>query len=169
LIDDNPIHDVVAKSIVEQWSEIGVKTELIKLSDGELPAVLADQEFDVFLIDVQPNGDPDLYDFWSQEAILSGQNFGRWNNRRASEALEVARKLTLPEERKPYYDAFLKHYNEDLPAVTLFQYIKTQGISEDVLDVDIGKVGSPRDRFASFSEWSLLQGEGASVCPEVDM
>jgi len=169
LIEDNPVHADVAKSVMDQWSGIGVKTELIKVSGSEFPAVLADQEFDVLLTDVQPNGDPDLYDFWSQEAILNGQNFGHWNNRRASEALEVARKLTLPEERKPYYESFLKQYNEDLPAVTLFQYINTQGISEDVLDLDIGKVSSPRDRFASFSEWSLLQRDVASVCLEDDL
>ncbi len=169
LIDDNPIHDAIAKSVMDQWSNIGVKTDLNKLSNVELPTVIKDQEFDVFLIDVQPNGDPDLYDFWSQEAIIDGQNYGGWNNRRASEALEIARKLTLPEERKPFYEAFLKQYNEDLPAVTLFQYIKTQGVSQDVLDVDIGKVNSPRDRFATFPEWSFMQREIGTTCPEVEM
>jgi ABC-type transport system substrate-binding protein len=142
---------------------------LIKLSDVDLPSVIKEQDFDVILLNVQPIGDPDLYDFWSQEAIISGQNYGGWNNRRASEALEVARKLTLPEERKPYYEAFLKQFNADLPAVTLFRYIKTQAVSEDVLGIDIGKVNSPRDRFATFSEWSLIAREVASACPDVDM
>ena len=43
-------------------------------------------------VEIAPPSDPDLYDFWSQEAMVRGQNFPGWNNRRAVSYTH----LTLP-------------------------------------------------------------------------
>jgi peptide/nickel transport system substrate-binding protein len=156
----------IAREIARQWGILGISVELIPVNPAELRTELMAREYDVALLDVAPLGDPDLYDFWSQEAIVRGQNFGGWNNRRASEALEAARNLPLPEERKRYYDAFLGYLDEDLPVLTLFQYVDTYGISETVHEVSIGLINIPRDRFKTFNEWFLLFKEVSVVCAE---
>jgi peptide/nickel transport system substrate-binding protein len=126
---------------------------------------LTQRQFDVALVDVEPPGDPDLYDFWSQEAIVAGQNFGAWDHRWASEALEAGRQLAAVEERQPYYDAFMRFYDEELPALTLFQHVYTYGISESVNDVEIGPIFSPRDRYETLSQWFLVYRDIAVDCP----
>jgi len=166
LSDNDPVHVRVTNQLAKQWSEIGVATEIESVTLDQLPIKLRERNFDIALIDITPLSDPDLYDFWSQEAIIRGQNYGGWNNRRASEALELGRKLPSVEERRPYYDAFLKYLDEDLPALTLLQYVDTYGIREDIQAVNIGLFKYPRDRYTNFNQWSFDSEEQSIVCPE---
>ena len=92
------------------------------------------------------------------------EDFGGWNNRRASEALESARQLSAPEERKPYYDIFLEIYDDDLPALTLFQHVSSYGISASVEQVEIGHFDSPRELYESFRNWFLFYREVPVAC-----
>ena len=112
-----------------------------------------------------PSSSPQV-GFWSQEAIVRGQNFGGWNNRRASEALENARRLTSRSEREPYYEAFQTYFDSDLPAVTLYQHVYTYGLSEAVQQAEVGRIDSPRDRYETLNRWFLEYQEVVSACPE---
>ncbi|GMQ78940.1 MAG: peptide-binding protein [Anaerolineae bacterium] len=165
LFADNDRMRTIAKDIAAQWADIGVNTILVPTPGGEFTDRLKEGKFDIALVEVEPTSDPDLYDFWSQEAIVRGQNFGGWNNRRASEALESARQLNSPADRKPYYEVFLNIFNEELPALTLFQYVRSYGISSTVEEVDIGQFNSPREIYESFAKWFFFYREVAVACP----
>ena len=165
LVSDEGAHQALANEIAKQWAEVGIQGELVVVPVSEMRAALTQRQFDVALVDVEPPGDPDLYDFWSQEAIVAGQNFGAWDHRWASEALEAGRQLAAVEERQPYYDAFMRFYDEELPALTLFQHVYTYGISESVNDVEIGPIFSPRDRYETLSQWFLVYRDIAVDCP----
>ncbi|MEM7333258.1 MAG: ABC transporter substrate-binding protein, partial [Chloroflexota bacterium] len=79
----------VVEQLALQMNDLGVGSTAMFVSTGtELRDLLRMGQFDLAIVDVLPTDDPDLYDFWSQEAIVRGQNYGGWNNRRASEALE---------------------------------------------------------------------------------
>lgn len=166
LIVDQPRFRAIAAALAEQWAGLGVGVELIAVGSGEFMTALQERAFDVAIVDVEPGYDPDLYDFWSQEAIVRGQNYGGWNNRRASEALENARRLTSQEERRPYYEAFLTYFDTDVPALTLYQHVYTYGLSEDVKQAEIGRIDSPRDRYKTLNQWFLSYREVASPCPD---
>ncbi len=168
LFADQDQYGALAGNIASQWAESGVNTILLAAPPEDLANRLRQGEFDIALVEVEPTGDPDLYDFWSQEAIVRGQNFGGWNNRRASEALELARQLNTPAERKPYYDVFLEIYDEDLPALTLFQHVSSYGINSSVEEVEIGRFDSPRDLYESFTDWFLFYRDAAVACPGDD-
>jgi peptide/nickel transport system substrate-binding protein len=165
LFADNDQLRAVAKDLAGQWADIGVNIILVPSSVEEFTDRLKEGEFDIALVEVEPTSDPDLYDFWSQEAIVRGQNFGGWNNRRASEALESARQLYSQADRKPYYEVFLNIFNEELPALTLFQHVRSYGISSAVEDVDIGYFNSPREVYESFAKWFFFYREVAVACP----
>jgi peptide/nickel transport system substrate-binding protein len=165
LFADNDQVRAVANDIASQWADIGVNTILVPTPVEEFTDRLKEGEFDIALVEVEPSRDPDLYDFWSQEAIVRGQNFGGWNNRRASEALESARQLNSPADRKPYYEIFLNIFDEELPALTLFQHVSSYGISSVVEEVDIGHFNSPREIYESFAKWFFFYREVAVACP----
>jgi peptide/nickel transport system substrate-binding protein len=166
LIGEDADHRALADVIAVQWANIGVQTEIEVVEAISLTAVLAQRTFDVAIIDVDPPGDPDLYDFWSQEAIIRGQNYGGWNNRRASEALEAARQLTTQDERTPYYEAFLRFFDADLPALTLYQPVVTYGLAEDIEGADVGRFTAPRERYDTLANWFVSFEEMAVPCPE---
>ena len=133
---------------------------------SEFAKALKSGDFEVAIVDIEPIGDPDLYDFWSQEAIIDGQNYGSWNNRLASESLEQARKLNSIEARESRYATFLRLFREDLPALTLFQHVRTYGISDAIEGVDVGRIDSIRERYESFAEGNMLYSEVATACPD---
>ncbi|MCP4358553.1 MAG: peptide ABC transporter substrate-binding protein [Chloroflexi bacterium] len=155
-----------AETIAAQWAEVGVQTHIsATTSIDDLRNGLEAGLFDVALVEVAPNADPDLYDFWSQEAIIRGQNYAGWNNRRASEALESARQVWGEAERRPYYDTFLRLFNTQLPALTLYRHVYTYGLSQEVEQAEIGKIQNPRDRYTTFADWLLLYRDVTISCP----
>lgn len=156
----------IAQVLAGQWGDIGVGIELTAVPQDDLIGALGEGEFDLAIVEIQPPGDPDLYDFWSQEAIVNGQNYGSWNNRRASEALESGRQLYTVDERLPFYTTFQEYFSEDLPALTLFQFVDTFALSETVQEAEVGLIEHPRERFDSLPEWFILFREVATACPE---
>lgn len=156
----------IAEELARQWETMGVGIELIVPSDLETyRQLLAAREFDIALTEVLAADDPDLYDFWSQEAIINGQNFAGWNNRRASEALEAGRQIFPINERAPFYENFIRQYDSDLPALTLFQHVDLYALDNDVQRAEIGRVWEPRDRFKTFASWFLNYRDLTISCP----
>lgn len=153
-------------AVVDQWATLGIDVQVNLYSSlNELQQTLTNGDFDAAVVDVVPSLDPDLYDFWSQEAIVRGQNYGGWNNRRASEALEAARQLWRVDERRPYYESFLRFYDAELPALTLYQHVTTYALSSEVNLAEIGLVERPRDRYQTFAQWFLLYKDVTVRCP----
>ncbi len=166
LLPDDEQHRAVGANLATQWREIGVSLQLEPQAPEAYAAALSAGNFDLALVDVAAQGDPDLYAFWSQEALVRGQNYGRWNNRRASEALEHARQLWNPAERQVYYDAFLSLFSRALPALTLYQQVYNYAVSETVNELEIGRIDHPRDRYETLASWFLLYRDVAVGCPE---
>lgn len=175
--DDRPlvlsliaIDSATNRALIEQMTQqlatagIGVNAQLVP-DVSQFREQLATRQFDLALVDVRPTYDPDLYDFWSQEAIIRGQNYAGWNNRRASEALESGRQTIAQAEREVYYDTFLRQFDTDLPALTLFQHIGTVSLSSSVQDAEIGRVDTPRDLFTDFASWFTRYRDVTVACP----
>lgn len=163
---DQPEHRAVAEEIVRQWAESGIDARLTLLPGiDEMRQTLAGRNYDVALVEIAPPSDPDLYDFWSQEATVRGQNFVDWNNRRASEALEAGRQLINQGDRAPFYEAFLRQFDADLPALTLYQHVSAYALHDTVQGAEIGRVWRPRDRYTSLASWFINYREVAVACP----
>ncbi|WP_420643894.1 peptide ABC transporter substrate-binding protein [Candidatus Leptofilum sp.] len=163
---DTAVYQQVAQEVAAQWAVLGVEVVVeTAVSITELRQKLAARDFDVALVDITPSIDPDLYDFWSQEAIIRGQNYGGWNNRRASEALEAGRQVWGIGARRPSYNTFLSIYADQVPAVTLYQHVYTYALSSEVNQAAIGPIYEPRDRYQTFANWFLLYRDVTISCP----
>lgn len=161
-----PDQQSIADDLASQWQAAGIDVAVEYTNDiAEFREALRNREFDIALTEILAPDDPDLYDFWSQEAIIRGQNYGGWNNRRASEALEAGRQLYPREERAPYYESFLRQFDSDLPALTLYQNVDVYALKKEVQQAEIGRVWSPRDRFQSFANWFLNYRDVPVSCP----
>ena len=163
---NEPEQRAVAEEVVRQWAALGIDAQLTLAADlAELQQLLGSRSFDAALLEIAPSADPDLYDFWSQEAIVRGQNYAAWNNRRASEALEAARQTLPQNERTVYYEAFLRQFDADLPALALYRHVTSYVLSDTVQQAEIGRLDEPRDRFATLPAWFLNFREISVSCP----
>ncbi len=162
---NTPTYRALAEAMRDQWAAVGVGVTLEPTATlATLHAALSERDFDMALVEVRPSGDPDLYDFWSQEAIIHGQNYAAWNNRRASEELENARQTWPQAERKPFYDNFLRYFDDSLPALTLYQHVSTYALSTAVYNAEIGRIDQSRDRYETLADWFLGYQEVSVLC-----
>jgi peptide/nickel transport system substrate-binding protein len=116
---------------------------------------LRSRDFQAVLAEMLLSGDPDPYPFWHQTQIKEGQNYGGWDNREASEALEQARSATDRGQRKDYYVQFQRIFAEETPALIIAYPIYTYGVDKSVRDVQIGPMVSPADRFLNIADWYI--------------
>lgn len=167
LVFDTATNRAIAKEIDAQLKTVGVAPLMSLFSDWrDFRGALAGGDFDLALVHIEPPGDPDLYDFWSQEAIIRGQNYAGWNRRRASEALEDGRQVWEIEERRPHYSAFLRYYDEDMPELALFQHVYTYAVKDSIEGLTVGRIDDTRDRYQSLASWILAYQELFVLCPE---
>lgn len=164
---DTPANRALSETIGQQWAAAGINSQITLVASlADLRQRLDEGAFDVALVTFIPPGDPDLYDFWSQEAIIKGSNFAGWNSRKASESLELGRQTWPVAERRPFYDTFQRFYNQSLPALTLYQHVYTYALSPAVNEAEIGLITTPRDRYKTWTHWFLLYRDVAVLCPE---
>lgn len=161
----DPALVAVGEALADQWAAVGVGIELVVVTPEDYRNFLNLRQFDLVLALINPGHDPDLYDFWSQEASVDGQNYAGWNSRSASEALEAGRQTWDMTERARDYQVFLRYFHDDVPALTLFQPVTTFGLSEAIQGADVGRIDRPRDRYASLPAWTVLFRQVAVPCP----
>ena len=154
LTSDDPVFARLGRSIAEQWSRQGIAVEVETVGAG-LSDRLRGRDFQAVLVELLLSGDPDPYPLWHQTQIEGGQNYGGWDNREASEALEQARSITDRGQRRDYYIQFQRIFMEDMPALIISYPTYTYGVDQSVHNVQIGPMVSPSDRFRSIADWYI--------------
>ena len=100
------VMEKIGAELDQQWSDLGAIVEVELLPETQYPVAIEQRAFDATIKVIRLANDPDVYHFFSQEAIVRGENISRWNHRPSSEALEAGRQVWEFELRKPYYTAF---------------------------------------------------------------
>jgi peptide/nickel transport system substrate-binding protein len=151
-------HAALAQMIQVFWASIGVFVNVVPVeSDSLLRDYLEPRTYDAALIDLTISGspDPDPYPFWHQAMITGGQNYAKWDDRRASEYLERARITPDVYERTRLYRNFQVHFGRELPALPLFYPMYSYAVDNEVLGIQLGPIYDRSDRFATVLDWFL--------------
>lgn len=157
LTTDAPDQVALGRLITQQWREIGVGVETQTTSFAGLAAdYLSTHNFDAALVTWELSGDPDPYPLWHSTEIESGQNYARWNNRDADEAIEAARRTNDQTQRIELYRQFQVVFTDEAPALLLYHPVYTFGVESKVRGVTIGKLNRAADRFRTVSEWYIV-------------
>ena len=154
LTGEDPIFNGLGQAMAEEWAKHGISVQVEPMGAG-LSDRLQTRDFQAVLVELLLSGDPDPYPLWHQTQINGGQNYGGWDNREASEALEQARYLTDRGERKSYYDHFQRVFVEETPALIIAYPTYTYAIDKSVHNVQIGPMVNPSERFRSFPDWYI--------------
>jgi len=169
---DDPAHQAVIESIQSDWARVGVEVVPVPASYDELvDKYLEPRAYQAALValNLARSPDPDPYPFWSQAQITSGQNYAQWNDRRASEYLELARITTDIEERAKAYRNFQVRFIQEMPALPLFYPVYSYAVDNQVQGVRVGSLFDPSDRFANVTSWFLVtsRAQAAETSPTV--
>lgn len=122
---DTPEYRQVAKELRKQWKAVGVNASVQLLSSADYNMALAGHEYDATLYGISIGDDPDVYAFWhsSQADVRSNTrlNLSEWKNATADSALEAGRTRFEPALRAIKYAPFLQAWQQDAPALGLYQ------------------------------------------------
>lgn len=162
---DDALHTQIAQSIQANWAEIGVRVDLVPVPYEELIVDhLETRTYEAALVDLNlaHSPDPDPYPFWHQAEAVGGQNYTKWDDRRASEYLERARVEIDQTHRARLYRNFQTHFMRELPGLPLFFPVYNYAVSVQVRGVSVGPIFQSSDRFATVNEWFLVASSQAA-------
>jgi peptide/nickel transport system substrate-binding protein len=155
---DDPAFVALANGIASAWKSIGLEVAVDPVDAGTLHARLEAGEFDMALVELsfEPNADPDPYAFWHQGQYGSGQNYGAMDDRRISEALEMARRDPNGVNRATHYRHFQELFAERVPALVLYYPLYIYAADAQLQGIQLGFLSSPSDRFRNIQDWAFV-------------
>ncbi len=156
-------YEIIANKLAEIWKnqlQIDVEVKMVDTGDVSqdvLQTVLKPRNFDVLVYELGMGGDPDPYGFWHSSRMTGdGLNFANYNNPIANDALSSGRSKLLEKQRTARYDKFTEIWQEDAPALPLYQpkidYIHLR--SSRALNSNVILVNAT-DRYADILYWAV--------------
>jgi peptide/nickel transport system substrate-binding protein len=151
-----------AEFLQKQWAKIGVKVvPQYSGQDDIQTSVISNHDYDALLYAINIGVDPDVFAYWdSIQASITSQghlNLSEYKNALIDQSVEAGRTRADPQIRAIKYQAFLKQWTKDLPAIALYQpnylYI-TRG---EVFNFGGESFNSGADRFYSVNDWMIRQ------------
>ncbi|MBE4909364.1 oligopeptide ABC transporter substrate-binding protein [Bacillus luteolus] len=138
-----------SQAIIQSWNDIGVKTELAtgSLVEFNLYNEMKDNDdaaLEAFFGSWSTGADPDPTGLWGND---SEWNYGRWvdaeNARLLAEGL--SEKAFDKDYRKQVYVEWQKYFNEQMPAIPLWENMDLYGINNRVQGVTVNAIGFQDD------------------------
>lgn len=150
---------MVISQIQSQWEKLGVKLENQSLNSTELENSMNSYDYDALLYGISIGVDPDVFAYWdSSQADLraaSRTNLSVYKNAVADSSLEAGRTRINPALRTIKYRPFLQVWQQDNPAIGLYQprylYI-THGYVGGLNEHTINR---GTDRYGNVQNWEI--------------
>ncbi|HET6924660.1 MAG TPA: hypothetical protein VFH39_02415, partial [Candidatus Saccharimonadales bacterium] len=155
---DTAEHRLVAGMLKRQWRQVGVDCQTVFQSDDDLSSTVATHSYDALLYGISIGVDPDVYVYWdsSQTDPRSTRlNFSMYKSGTADTALEAGRTRQDPVLRAVKYKSFLQAWQQDAPAVGLYQPRFLYLTNEKVYGLDAVSINTDTDRFNNVVNWEV--------------
>jgi peptide/nickel transport system substrate-binding protein len=158
---DSAEYAKVSGLLAQQWAAIGVKLDVRLQGQDELQYNLSHHAYDAVLYGISIGQDPDVFVYWdsSQANALSDNrlNLSEYKNTAADAALESGRTRLDPAIRTVKYRPFFQAWQQDAPAVGLYQprllYI-TKGM---VFGLKDQLINTATDRYNNVQNWEVRE------------
>ena len=122
---DTPESHLVAGMLQKQWRALGVQLTMEYLDSVDFQNALTYHTYTALLNGISIGIDPDVFVYWasSQASITATDdlNYSEYQNPTADASLEAGRTRLDPELRVIKYQPFLQAWQQDAPALGLYQ------------------------------------------------
>ena len=160
--EDTPNALRVSRFLQSAWRSLGVNVQLVPLQAVDFQSSVDRHDYTALLYSISIGVDPDVFVYWdsSQSDVRSDNrlNLSEYKSAVADTALEAGRTRDDPIVRIIKYKSFLQAWQQDNPALALYQpndlYITrgtVAGLNEHTLNVDA-------DRYYSVQNWEIKTG-----------
>lgn len=159
---DTPENRMVTSMLKHQWHDAGVKLGVRLQSADDFNGTLGNHDYDAVLDAISIGVDPDVFVYWdsSQTDVRSNRlNLSEYKNSTADTALEAGRTRLDPALRIIKYRPFLQAWQQDAPAVGLYQPRLLYLTNGTVAGLNDAPITRPIDRFANVQNWEIRQAK----------
>ncbi len=151
----------VAETLKKQWQKLGLNL-LVQYQDPvEFQNSVANHNYDSILNGITIGVDPDVFVYWdsSQADIRSSNrlNLSEYKNATADAALEAGRTRIDPVLRTIKYKPFLQVWQQDNPALGLYQPRFLYLSNGPVYGLSDKPISTATDRFNNVENWMIRQ------------
>jgi len=162
VVHTNGEYGLVARRLAAYWRAVGVEVKVDAEDDATtFQNALAYHNYDAVIYGISIGVDPDVYAYWhsSQGDVLAPVrlNLSEYRSTKADASLEDARTRLDPALRAAKYAPFLQTWQEDAPALGLYQarflYI-TRGT---VYGLDEHPINADAERFTNVENWQIRE------------
>ncbi len=160
LAQDTPENRVVAQRLTGDWKKLGVQATLQLREDADIQRSINDQNYEALLYGISIGVDPDIYAYWhsSQKDPRSNRlNFSQFSSKVADAALEGGRTRNDLVLRAAKYKPFLQAWQQDTPALGLYQPRYLYATHGTVYGLDARTINTDTDRFNNVANWQIRQ------------
>lgn len=130
---DIDFHRELADIIKDNLEAIGIQVEISPVSWSKL---FVDHvytgDFEMILMGMSLDSDPDVYNYFHSSAISQGVNFGAYSNPEMDQILRLGRTTVSPDSRRGVYADMQRLQSRELPYVFLFSRELTAIAAEDI-------------------------------------
>jgi ABC-type transport system substrate-binding protein len=149
--------------LVSQWRAVGIDASAQFQAPADFQSnSLALHQYDAVLDGVSIGADPDVYVYWdsSQNDPRSPTqyNFSKYSSTTADLSLEAGRTRLDPLLRKVKYKSFLQAWQQDAPALGLYQPRLLYISHENVYGLAGSPINTDADRFRNVQNWMIHTG-----------
>ncbi|WKZ31185.1 MAG: ABC transporter substrate-binding protein [Candidatus Dojkabacteria bacterium] len=154
---DEPKNNELIKELAEMLKEVGIQLDTRAVDYGRLVnEVLATRDFEMLLLEVETNIDPDQYNLWhSTKKQYPDLNVSGYEYSRVDVLLERARVSQDREARTTDYQLFQKYLSQDVPAIVLFEPEYHIIMNDYVKNVSLEGFIYPHERFRDIQNWEI--------------
>lgn len=162
-VSDTAEYRQVAAQLQAQWKAVGARVTTRILEASDFQTSLAQHDYDAVLDGVSLGVDPDVFVFWdsSQADVRSANrlNLSEYKSSTADAALESGRTRLDPSLRVIKYKPFLEAWQQDAPALGLYQPRLLYLTNGPVAGLTTQPITSPTDRFNNVANWEIRQAK----------
>jgi len=146
-----------AQILKEQWSKVGIKTNIITVDTSNLrESVIRSREFDILLFGTMLTRTPNPLVLWhSSKVDEPGLNLSGFENDDADDLLEKIIAETDKEERREMLYEVEEIIQSEYPGVFLYNPGITYSVSEKINGINEGFLVNSSQRFDNIDNWYI--------------
>lgn len=160
---DTPEYRAVTRELQRDWRSAGVDVRVQLQSGSDFQSTLAYHSYDAVLYGISIGTDPDVFVYWdsSQADVRSPSrlNLSEWKNPTADAALEAGRTRLDPVLRTIKYKPFVQAWQEDAPALGLYQPRLLYLTHGPVAGLSDQGLTTATDRLDNAANWEIHQAK----------
>lgn len=125
----------VAEKLADELRSLGVTANVIVYDAGQdfLLNTLSQRNYDILVYEIGLGPDPDVFAYYhSTEANMNGHNLSNYKNVVVSDLVLSARSTMDVNLRSKKYERFMEYFNDDVPAIGLYQSNLTYFVNKNV-------------------------------------